>query len=131
MDYGHTFSPYLESATRHELSHGEAVAVDMAFSAALARELGWIDDAQTVRLVEILRALGLPLRHELLDPATCSACLDEAEQHRGGAVNLHLPTGFGEVDCVRERELLTPEVLAGALQRLEAIVGREPGSHRG
>ncbi|MYZ17807.1 iron-containing alcohol dehydrogenase, partial [Streptomyces sp. SID337] len=44
VDFGHTFSPVIETAGGHRLAHGEAVAVDMALSAHLARLLGLADE---------------------------------------------------------------------------------------
>jgi 3-dehydroquinate synthase len=32
VDFGHTFSPLLESASQFRMTHGEAVAVDMELS---------------------------------------------------------------------------------------------------
>jgi 5-deoxy-5-amino-3-dehydroquinate synthase len=44
LNYGHTLAHALETATDHELAHGEAVAIGLVFAAELARELGRIGD---------------------------------------------------------------------------------------
>jgi len=46
LNYGHTLAHALETATRHRLAHGEAVAIGLLFAAHLARELDRIDDAR-------------------------------------------------------------------------------------
>ena len=46
LNYGHTLAHALETATDHELAHGEAVAVGLIFAAELAHELGRIDQAR-------------------------------------------------------------------------------------
>jgi len=46
LNYGHTLAHALETATDHELAHGEAVAVGLIFAAELAHELGRIDPAR-------------------------------------------------------------------------------------
>jgi 5-deoxy-5-amino-3-dehydroquinate synthase len=40
LNYGHTLAHALETATEHELAHGEAVAVGLMYAARLARRLG-------------------------------------------------------------------------------------------
>jgi 5-deoxy-5-amino-3-dehydroquinate synthase len=44
LNYGHTLAHALETATDHDLAHGEAVAVGLVFAAELALELGRIDE---------------------------------------------------------------------------------------
>jgi 5-deoxy-5-amino-3-dehydroquinate synthase len=46
LNYGHTLAHALETATDHQLAHGEAVAVGLIFAAELALELGRIDGAR-------------------------------------------------------------------------------------
>ena len=55
LNYGHTLAHALEIETAHQLRHGEAVAVGIAYAAALARRLGRIDDG---RVAEHHRVLG-------------------------------------------------------------------------
>jgi 5-deoxy-5-amino-3-dehydroquinate synthase len=44
LNYGHTLAHALETATDHDLAHGEAVAVGLVFAAELALELGRIGE---------------------------------------------------------------------------------------
>ncbi len=44
LNYGHTLAHALETATDHDLAHGEAVAVGLVFAAELAFELGRIGE---------------------------------------------------------------------------------------
>nr|WP_241432163.1 3-dehydroquinate synthase family protein [Ilumatobacter nonamiensis] len=46
LNYGHTLAHALETATGHDLAHGEAVAIGLIYAAELGRELGRIDDAR-------------------------------------------------------------------------------------
>jgi len=43
LNYGHTLGHALETATHHDLAHGEAVAIGLIFAAELAHALGRID----------------------------------------------------------------------------------------
>ena len=62
VDFGHVFSMELEMAQLHsdKLYHGEAVAIDMAFSTALAYVRGHIDEATRDRILQTMRGLRLP-----------------------------------------------------------------------
>ena len=44
LNYGHTLAHALETVGKHQLAHGEAVAIGLIFAARLARALGRIDD---------------------------------------------------------------------------------------
>ena len=46
LNYGHTLAHALETATAHDIAHGEAVGVGLIFAAELAHELGRIDAAR-------------------------------------------------------------------------------------
>lgn len=61
LNYGHTLAHALETASAHDLAHGEAVGIGLVFAAELARALGRIDadrvDAHR-EVVEGLYGLG-------------------------------------------------------------------------
>jgi len=46
LNYGHTLAHALETATHHQLAHGEAVAIGLMFAAHLAHVIGRIDLAR-------------------------------------------------------------------------------------
>jgi 3-dehydroquinate synthase len=121
VDFGHTFSPVVETAGDHRLEHGEAVAVDMALSAHLARLLGLADDETCDRVVRLLRRIGLPV----FDPGTCTPelmtqALRASWQRRGRKLHLVVPTGIGKAAFVEELEDVPEGVLVSALKALAA-----------
>jgi len=59
LNYGHTLAHALEIATAHDLRHGEAVAIGLAYAAALGRRLGRIDDARVAEHHRVLAAYEL------------------------------------------------------------------------
>ena len=59
LNYGHTLAHALEIETSHDLRHGEAVAVGLAYAAALARRLDRIDDARVAEHQRVLTAYEL------------------------------------------------------------------------
>jgi 5-deoxy-5-amino-3-dehydroquinate synthase len=59
LNYGHTLAHALESAGGYDLRHGEAVAVGLAYAAALARDLGRIGDDRVAYHHRVLADYGL------------------------------------------------------------------------
>lgn len=59
LNYGHTLGHALETVGEHNLLHGEAVAIGIAYAARVARDAGRIDDARVDTHMEILNAYGL------------------------------------------------------------------------
>lgn len=62
LNYGHTLGHALETIGDHELLHGEAVAIGIAYAAEVARTLGRIDDERVAQHHRILGAYDLPMR---------------------------------------------------------------------
>ncbi len=104
-DFGHTFSPEVEAASRFDLHHGDAVAVDMALSTALALRLGLVSEADAGRVYRLLERLELPLYSSHLTVERCKESLKESAQHRGGELNLVVPTGIGESRFLQGKDL--------------------------
>jgi 5-deoxy-5-amino-3-dehydroquinate synthase len=59
LNYGHTLAHALETSGRHELRHGEAVAVGLVYAAHLAAELGRIDETRVQEHVQVVEDYGL------------------------------------------------------------------------
>ncbi len=63
LNLGHTFGHGVEAAGRFSrYTHGEAVAVGMAYAFRLARRLGRVGDAAVAAVEEALERAGLPTR---------------------------------------------------------------------
>jgi 3-dehydroquinate synthase len=130
VDFGHTFSPALEAALSFQIPHGFCVAVDMALSAAIAVEQGHMDRREYSRLVATLAAVGLPVWHGHLTRALCRKALVDAAAHRGGALNLVLPTTLGTSIFVKSADDITDDVLDAALGLLARDHVRLAGAER-
>lgn len=112
VDYGHSFSPAIEMHALPELLHGEAVALDMVLTTALARRRGLLGGDQERRIRDVVRDLGLPVWHEVCTAELLAKALDETEQHRDGLQRVPLPDGIGS--CVFVNDLTHAEVAAAA-----------------
>lgn len=95
VDYGHTFSPAIEMQALPALLHGEAVAIDMAFSLVLAEQRGLMSRADRDRVLRLLRQLNLPLTTPLATAAFLSEALQDTTVHRDGQQRLPLTLGIG------------------------------------
>jgi len=107
VDFGHSFSPAVEMAAMPELLHGEAVCVDMALSSVLAHHRGLLTAAELDRVLNVMRALHLPVLHLVCTPELLRGALADTVKHRDGRQHLPLPRGIGNavfVDDVTQRE---------------------------
>lgn len=118
VDFGHTFSPTLEAALAFNIHHGEAVAVDMALSAAIARCLGLIPREVFDRVVLLLRTASLPIFAPKLNVELCLEALKECRRHRGGSINLVVPAGIGRTAFLKRAEDVPRSILTESLQIL-------------
>ena len=105
----------MEGALGFEIQHGEAVAIDIALSATIARLLGLIGPEVWKRIVFQLRTASLPIFVPQLDLRLCRDALTEACRHRGGSINLVVPAGIGRAVFIRRREDLPDSLLEHSL----------------
>lgn len=101
VDFGHSFSPIIEmrSITDNSvptLTHGEAVALGVIFSMALAyhRKLSSYKDLE--RVVKTAKSMGLPTYHpSFANKSILLEALNDTIKHRDGNQNLPVPNGIG------------------------------------
>src|SRR3989344_4587791 len=58
VNFGHSWSPLIEMVALPELSHGEAVALDVLFSCVLSRERGLMNASEIKRVFSVAKNLG-------------------------------------------------------------------------
>lgn len=102
LDYGHWSAHKLESLTKHELAHGEAVAIGMALDALYAVETNMLALADAEKIIELISELGFNVWHPALacendaGESLLLRGLEEFRQHLGGELCITLLTGIGE-----------------------------------
>ncbi|MFI5388765.1 MAG: sedoheptulose 7-phosphate cyclase, partial [Candidatus Eremiobacterales bacterium] len=121
VDLGHSFSPWLESASRYALNHGEAVGIDMMICTAIAVRRGICDESVLRRLARIYNAAGLPLAHPLCSAEPLVASLADIRANRGGDLNIVLPTSGGRPTFVQSIDVTEVEL---ALRDIEGLAPR-------
>ena len=93
--YGHTWSPTLALAPARPLFHGQAISVDMAFSATLAAQRGYLSAAARDRVHGVLSRLGLSIDSPYLTPALIEKATESITQTRDGLLRAAVPRPIG------------------------------------
>jgi 3-dehydroquinate synthase len=118
LDYGHWLAHRLEGLTDGALPHGQAVAIGVAVDTAYSACAGLMAEAEARRVFALLRALGLPTSHGLLeDRGALLGGLDEFREHLGGRLTITLLRGIGAPVDVHELD-------RGTLSAAIATAGR-------
>jgi len=120
VDFGHVFSMELEMDQLHhdKLFHGEAVAIDMAFSTVLAFVRGHISESERDRILNTMKGLRLPVFHPRFNEDLCEEALYERIKFSSGQ-KIPLPTALGQsrlfndisLDEMRKALSLWPELV--------------------
>lgn len=118
MDFGHTFSPYLESASSFRIQHGEAVSIDIALTSIIANLLGYLSSTDLERILTGLRQLGLPTWHSLLASPELYGSLYQIVLHRDHKLNLPLPCSVGSGTFLDGLEDLPSDIVRQAVDLL-------------
>ena len=81
-----------------KLFHGEAVAIDMAFSCVLAYVRGHLDEPTLTECLDMLTNLGLPTYHEKLDaPMLNQALYERVKFSQGQKIPLPVAPGVSRI----------------------------------
>lgn len=106
--YGHTWSPTLELAPQVPLLHGHAVNIDMALSATIAAQRGYISTTDRDRILSLMSRLGLALDHPLLESDLAWDATESITLTRDGLLRAAMPKPIG--DCYFVNDLSRPEL---------------------
>ena len=101
--YGHTWSPTLELTPETPYFHGHAINVDMAFSATVAHELGYLSTTERDRVHGLMSSIGLALDSPYLTPELLRKGTESIMQTRDGLLRAALPKPIGT--CVFANDL--------------------------
>jgi 3-dehydroquinate synthetase len=117
VDFGHSFSPIIETTTNYAVPHGHAVALDMLLSTAIGVGRTLCDAQVLPRLIQLYAHIGLPMMHVTMSPLLMERALADIRLHRGGALNLVVPTGIGSATFLQD---VSYDEISQALQAISA-----------
>lgn len=116
LNFGHTFGHAIETVSRYDYAHGEAIALGMVAAARLAVALGMLDQASAERIAALIARAGLPTSGlKLSTDAVCQAMLYD-KKVKGGKVRFVLPDCLGHVLM---RDDVPPELVRGVVESLK------------
>ena len=101
LNYGHTIGHAIEAVTGYaRWTHGEAVSLGIAAEARLAERLGVGSRGTADRQIELLRAVGLPVRDSGATPSAVLEALGRDKKAREGRVPFVLVPEIGRFTVV-------------------------------
>lgn len=96
LNFGHTFGHAIETETGFGTwTHGEAVAAGMCLAVEFSRRLGWLDEHDTQRALELLQRVGLPVHPPAMGSKQFLQHMARDKKTRGSQINLVLLHGIG------------------------------------
>ena len=117
LNYGHTLGHAIETLSKYQLRHGEAVSIGLVYAAELASARGLISDAELDLHRTILRAFGLPITYDRQAWQKLAPLLALDKKARGNTIRFVALSGIGLT--VRLEDLTSAE-LDAAYERISS-----------
>jgi 3-dehydroquinate synthase len=95
VDFGHTFSTYVEESSNYDIYHGEAVGIDMLISARISYKRGVFPKKDFLRVFDLIKSIGFSKKYEFASIKHFHSSLNLVRNHRAGNLNLVLPSKIG------------------------------------
>lgn len=100
--YGHTWSPTLELTPDVPMLHGHAITIDMALSATIAEQRGYITTEDRDRIHSLMSAVGLAIDSPHLTPELLVKATESIIQTRGGLLRAAVPRPIGTCSFIND-----------------------------
>lgn len=122
LNLGHTFGHAIETGVGYgEWLHGEAVAAGICMAMDLSRRLGWVDQADLERVVDLMRRARLPVAPPAgIDRDAFLRLMAVDKKVLGGRIRLVLPDRLGH-------SRISDDFDAEKLDQTLRQYGRSPG----
>lgn len=103
VDFGHTFSPFIEMKNIPNLLHGEAVILDCLFSSCISNNRGYLSNDELARIFLAVKNCGLPVEHQdFYNSKLLWKGLRDVVNHRNGNQYLPLPVSIGVCKIIND-----------------------------
>ncbi|MFM2311558.1 MAG: hypothetical protein RLZZ04_834 [Cyanobacteriota bacterium] len=100
--YGHTWSPTLELTPKIPMFHGHAVNIDMAFSATIAQQRGYISVSDRDRILGLMSRIGLAIDSSYLTPELLWKATESISRTRDGLLRAAVPQPIGKCSFIND-----------------------------
>lgn len=122
VDFGHEFGHIVESLAKHEIPHGECVAIGMAISSFLAHLNGDLSRSDLERILNCILSMGLPIyvtSYDCCNPGILWAKIrTEGIEHKDGMLWLAVPEIIGRGGFLDEISSIDAEMVSEAVLSL-------------
>lgn len=106
LDFGHWSAHKLEQLSNFNIRHGEAVAVGIVLDTVYSFLSGRLKESAMKRVLQLIKSLGFPLTHPLLEVSDVRSPLleglNEFREHLGGRLTIMLLRDIGVGEEVHE-----------------------------
>ena len=120
LDFGHWSAHKLEQISNFEVLHGYAVAIGIALDSIYSNLTNRLSKANTIRIINVLLKIGLPIFHPLLSPSEQKnpilKGLEEFREHLGGRLTIMLLKDIGKGEEVHE---MNEDIILEAVKQLK------------
>ncbi len=100
--YGHTWSPTLELTPEIPMFHGHGVNIDMAFSATIAQQRGYISVGERNRILGLMSRIGLAIDSSYLTPELLWKATESISRTRDGLIRAAVPHPIGSCSFIND-----------------------------
>jgi demethyl-4-deoxygadusol synthase len=100
--YGHTWSPTLELTPEIPMFHGHGVNIDMAFSATIAQQRGYISVSERNRIFGLMSRIGLAIDSSYLTPELLWKATESIGRTRDGLLRAAVPHPIGSCSFLND-----------------------------
>lgn len=100
--YGHTWSPTLELTPEIPMFHGHAVNIDMAFSATIAQQRGYLSVSDRDRILGLMSRIGLAIDSPYLTPELLWKATESISRTRDGLLRAAVPQPIGSCSFIND-----------------------------
>lgn len=100
--YGHTWSPTLELTPEIPMFHGHGVNIDMAFSATIAQQRGYLSVDDRDRILKLMSRIGLAIDSPYLTPELLWKATESISRTRDGLLRAAVPHPIGSCSFIND-----------------------------
>lgn len=97
LNFGHTVGHAIEAVSGFDIAHGSAVALGMIAAGRIANKMGLIAEGELMRLQNIIRRAGLPVKLPPVNIARVMQAMSHDKKVRQGRIRFVLPRALGDV----------------------------------
>lgn len=96
VDFGHTFSPFIEVFSNYTIPHGEVVGIDILISVFISFHRNILSKENLDKITVLIKLIGFTKKYTLPKEEYLYESLEEIRKHRAKNLNLVLPSEIGK-----------------------------------